>query len=61
MLWTIPIQDETKPVNFIVHKPSGDTVPVNREPGGDRSFTPATNHEIWLKENDATIYTSQPG
>jgi alpha-amylase len=61
VLWRIPIQDESKPVKFIVHKPSGDTVPDNREPGGDRAFTPATNHEIWLKENDATVYFSQPG
>ncbi len=61
VLWTLPIQDATKPVNFIVHKPRGDTVPTTREPGGDRSFTPATNLEIWLKENDATIYTSAPG
>ena len=60
-MWTVPIQDESKPVNFIVHKPSGDTVPTNREPGGDRSFTPATNPEIWLKEGDATVYFTEPG
>ena len=47
-------------MNFIVHRPSGDTVPTTREPGGDRSFTPATNNEIWLKQNDPAIYTSEP-
>ena len=40
VLWRIPVQDESKPVNFIVHQPLGDSVPTTREPGGDRSFTP---------------------
>jgi alpha-amylase len=61
MLWTIPIQDETKPVNFIVHQPSGDTVPTSRDPGGDRAFTPAAHPEIWLKGGDATVYFTDPG
>ncbi|HTE60844.1 MAG TPA: alpha-amylase family glycosyl hydrolase, partial [Solirubrobacteraceae bacterium] len=45
--YEIPLVDDTKPVNFIMHRPSGDSVPDTREPGGDRSFVPATNPEIW--------------
>jgi hypothetical protein len=37
--YTIPLVDDTKAVNFIMHLPSGDTVPSTREPGGDRSFS----------------------
>jgi hypothetical protein len=47
-------------VNFIVHKPLGDSVPSTREPGGDHSFGPAANREIWLKQGDPAVYTSQP-
>ena len=61
VLWRIPVHDESKPVNFIVHKPLGDSVPTTREPGGNRSFTPAANPEIWLDENDAAVHTSPPG
>ncbi len=57
----IPIQDPTKAVNFIVHKPLGDSVPTTREPGGDRSFVPAEHNEIWLRQGDATVYFSPPG
>ena len=60
VFWRIPVQDESKAVNFIVHKPLGDSVPSTREPGGDRSFVPATNREIWLKQGDAAVYTSRP-
>jgi alpha-amylase len=54
----IPLKDDTKPVNFIVHQPGGDSVPTSRDPGGDRSFVPIVNPEIWLKGNDATVYTT---
>jgi alpha-amylase len=47
-------------VNFILHRPSGDSVPDTREPGGDRAFVPIDAPEIWLQAGDATIYTSQP-
>ena len=57
----IVIADPTKPVNFIVHRPGGDSVPTTREPGGDRSFIPAQHNEIWLKQGDATVYFSPPG
>jgi alpha-amylase len=56
----IPLVDDTKPVNFILHRPGGDSVPDTREPGGDRSFVPATNPEIWLVQGDPTVYTSRP-
>jgi alpha-amylase len=58
--YVIPLADDTKPVNFIMHQPSGDSVPSTREPGGDRSFVPLQHPEIWLKQGDATVYTSQP-
>ena len=54
-------QDGTKPVNFIMHRPSGDSVPDTREPGGDRTFVPLNSPEIWLKQGDATVYTAPPG
>ncbi len=57
--YTIAIQDATKPVNFIVHTPSGDSVPDTREPGGDRSFIPAKTADIWLMQGDAKVYASR--
>ena len=54
----IPLKDDTKPVNFIVHQPSGDNVPTTRDPGGDRSFVPIDHPEIWLKGGDPTVYTT---
>jgi alpha-amylase len=47
-------------VNFIMHLPSGDTVPSTREPGGDRSFLPINNPEVWIVQGDPTVYTSKP-
>jgi alpha-amylase len=58
--FNIPIKDDTKPVNFIVHQPSGDSVPTTREPGGDRSFVPIEHKEIWLEQGDPTVYFSDP-
>jgi hypothetical protein len=60
-VYQIPLKDDTKPVNFIMHQPSGDTVPDTREPGGDRSFVPLEHPEIWLVQGDPTVYFSQPG
>jgi alpha-amylase len=59
---TIRIADDTKRVGFIVHRPSGDTVPESREPpaGQNRYFIPLESPHIWLKVGDATVYTSQP-
>jgi alpha-amylase len=59
-IYEIPLADDTKPVNFIMHQPSGDNVPTTREPGGDRSFLPIDHPTIWLKQGDPTVYTSQP-
>jgi pullulanase-type alpha-1,6-glucosidase len=55
----IRLQDSTKPVNFIVHQPNGDTVPDTRDPGGNRSFIPSAQPQIFLKGGDETIYASQ--
>jgi alpha-amylase len=59
-VYAIPLKDDTKPVNFIMHLPSGDSVPSTREPGGDRSFVPLDHPEIWLKQGDPTVYFSPP-
>ncbi len=56
----IPLADDSKPLNFIVHRPSGDSVPATREPGGDRSFIPIDHPEIWLKQGDPAIYYQPP-
>ena len=60
-VYAIPLRDDTKPVNFIMHLPSGDSVPDTREPGGDRSFVPLDHPEIWLKQGDPTVYFEPPG
>ncbi len=59
-VYAIPLKDDTKPVNFIMHLPSGDSVPATREPGGDRSFVPLEHPEIWLKQGDPTVYFTRP-
>jgi glycosidase len=58
--FNIPLANDTRPVNFIVHRPGGDSVPTTREPGGDRSFIPVDHPHIWLKQGDPTIYYSRP-
>jgi hypothetical protein len=58
--YDIPLTDDTAPVNFIMHRPGGDTVPTTREPGGDRSFTPIDHPQIWLEQGDPTVYTTAP-
>jgi len=59
-VYEIPLRDDTKPVNFIMHLPSGDSVPSTREPGGDRSFIPLDHPEVWIVQGDPVVYTSQP-
>jgi glycosidase len=59
-IYEIPLKDDTKPVNFIMHRPSGDSVPTTREPGGDRSFVPLDHPQIWLKQGDPAVYFSRP-
>jgi hypothetical protein len=51
----VELATDTSPVNFIVHR--GDTKDPDDSP--DRSFDPATTPEIWLRQGDTTIYTSQ--
>jgi hypothetical protein len=58
--YNIPLTDDTKRVWFIMHRPSGDSVPDTQEPGGDRSFVPMENAEIWLVQGDPTVYLSAP-
>ncbi|GID31987.1 alpha-amylase family glycosyl hydrolase [Paractinoplanes brasiliensis] len=58
--YEIPLADDSKPVNFIMHLPNGDAVPSTREPGGDRAFTPIDNPQIWLVQGDPAVYTTAP-
>jgi hypothetical protein len=58
--YVIPLVDDTQPVNFIMHLPSGDTVPTTREPGGDRSFLPINNPEVWIVQGDPTVHLTRP-
>ena len=51
----VKLADDTPPVNFIVHR--GDTKDPDNSP--DRSFDPGATPEIWLRQGDVTIYTSQ--
>ena len=51
--WNVPIQDATKPVNFIIH--NGD----NKDPGPDQSLNPAETAAVWIKSADQTIYTQR--
>jgi alpha-amylase len=58
--YDIPLADDTQPVNFIMHLPSGDSVPTTREPGGDRSFLPIDTPNVWIVQGDPTVYSSPP-
>ncbi|GAA4440587.1 alpha-amylase family glycosyl hydrolase [Phytohabitans houttuyneae] len=58
--YDIPLAQDTQPVNFIMHLPSGDAVPDTREPGGDRAFLPINSPEVWIVQGDPTVYTSPP-
>jgi glycosidase len=55
-VYEIPLKNDTVPVNFIMHLPSGDSVPSTREPGGDRSFVPLDHPHIYLRQGDPAIY-----
>ena len=57
----IPLKNDTVPLNFIIHRPGGDSVPVTREPGGDRSILPINTPEVWIVAGDPTIHASPPG
>jgi alpha-amylase len=60
-VFEIPLADPAASLNYIIHQPSGDSVPTTREPGGDRAFVPAVSREIWVVSGDPTIHTSPPG
>ena len=49
----VPLTDGASDVGFIVHK--GDT----KDTDPDRFFDPSVDREIWLRQGDETIYTSQ--
>ncbi|OLF17862.1 alpha-amylase family glycosyl hydrolase [Actinophytocola xanthii] len=60
-VYEIPLVEDTKPVNFIMHLPNGDTVPDSREPGGDRSFLPIDTPEVWIEQGDPVVHPGRPG
>jgi glycosidase len=51
----VELADDSLPVNFIVHR--GDPKDPDNSP--DRSFDPAATPEIWLRQGDVNVYTSQ--
>lgn len=52
----IELQDDTQPVHFIVHR--GNTKDGTDQ---DRRFYPRTDApEVWLKQDDAAVYTEPP-
>jgi alpha-amylase len=59
-VYEIPLVNDQAPVNFIMHLPGRDDVPTGREPGGDRSFLPIDNPEVWIVQGDPTVYTEEP-
>ena len=52
VLWQFAVADDTKPVNFIIHR--GDT----KDPGPDQSFIPGLYPEVWVNSGDETVYPS---
>jgi len=50
----VKLNPEASNVEFIVHR--GDTKDGTND---DRSFDPSLNPEVWLRQDDETIYTSQ--
>jgi hypothetical protein len=59
-VFEVPLADPAASLSYIIHQPSGDSVPTTREPGGDRSFVPAVSPEVWVNQGDPTIHTSRP-
>jgi hypothetical protein len=59
-VFEIPLADGSAALNYIIHKPAGDTVPTTREPGGDRSFVPDLHREVWVVAGDPTIHYTRP-
>lgn len=53
-LATIQISNTAAQVGFIIHM--GDV----KDTPNDRFFVPANSPEIWIKQGDATVYTSAP-
>ncbi len=53
--WNVPLEDATKPVNFIIHK--GD----EKDPGPDQSFVPAEDASTWVMSGDETLHAERGG
>ncbi|HSN77074.1 MAG TPA: pullulanase-type alpha-1,6-glucosidase, partial [Anaerolineae bacterium] len=51
----VEVGDPTQPINFIVHR--GDEKDPPNSP--DRSFLISESPQIWLRQNDVAVYTSQ--
>ena len=59
-VYEIPLKDDTKPVNFIVHRPGGDSCPTTRSRAATARSSPLEHPEIWLKAGDPAVYFSPP-
>jgi hypothetical protein len=55
-VFEVPVSDPTRPLNFALHLPGQDAVPDGREPGGDQSFVPARQSEVWLRQGDPAVW-----
>jgi len=60
LIFDVPITDDTQELCFIIHKPLGDTVPLNREPGGNQCFRPIDHDEVWMVAGDPTKHFTDP-
>ena len=56
----IDIANDSKEVGFIVHgRPPGGN-PDTKDTANDRFFTPIDHPEIWLRQDEPTIYFTKP-
>ncbi|CAG1019464.1 partial Pullulanase, partial [Burkholderiaceae bacterium] len=51
---TIQVSNTAAQVGFVIH--SGDL----KDTANDRFFVPANSPEIWIRQGDATVHTSNP-
>ncbi|MGC9665712.1 pullulanase-type alpha-1,6-glucosidase [Planosporangium sp. 12N6] len=51
--WNVPVDDPTRPVNFVVHH--GDT----KDPGADQSVLPAAAGDAWVRSGEAAVHPTR--
>jgi alpha-amylase len=60
-VFEIPLADDRKPVNFIIHPPGSDTREPSTNADGSRSFIPLDRQQVWVVQGDPAIYFAPPG